>query len=121
MKQLMWNSQMVSNFDIRCDHGSWGDWEWLKRPVVDVMTQVEKWDVLVRLITLVKRGNLIEIRAYFPIQEVPTLKETLKSHPRILDDDRKIPKFERAVWCLGCRKKTIHDLDTCRVADIMES
>lgn len=61
MKQLVWNSQMASNFDIRCGVRGWGDWEWLKGPVADVMAQVEKWDVLVRLITLVRTNNLIEI------------------------------------------------------------
>ena len=123
MKQA-WHYPMASNFDLSCGTDDWGAWNWLKRPIDDVASEVEKWDVVVKLITVVKKDNLIEIRAYFPIKEVPILKERLKSHPRIFGpprDDRKVPKFESAVWCLECRKETGHDLDTCRVAGVMES
>ena len=103
---------MVSNFDIRCDAESWGEWNWLRRPVLDVMTQVERWDVRVRLITLVKKNNLIEIRAYPPVRGEPNL---------IHDIHKIVPKFEKAVWCVECKKETSHDIDMCRVGDVMES
>jgi hypothetical protein len=121
--KTLWNGKMASNVDIECDAENWGPWEWLKRPVLDVMIKVEVWDVVVKLMTVVKKDNLIEIRAYFPIKEVPILKESLKSHPRIFGPhhDRKIPKFECAVWCMGCRKETDHDSDECRVAIVMDS
>jgi len=118
MKQA-WHYPMASNFDLSCGTDDWGAWNWLKRPIVDVAIEVEKWDVLVKLLTVVQKGNLIEIRAYFPMDN-RLLKDNLQGHPRALDDG-KIPKFESATWCMGCRKKTDHDSDECRVAIVMES
>ena len=112
---------MASNFDIRCDGENWSDWNWLRSPVVEVITQVEMWDVLVRLITLVKKNNLIEIRAYFPVKNNVRGLFPVKNNVRGLDFDEAVPKFESSGWCFECRKKTRHDLDTCRVIDIMES
>ena len=110
---------MASNFDLSCETDDWGAWNWLKQSIVDVAVQVEKWDVRIKLLTVVKKDHLIEIRAYFPMDN-EFLRDNPQEHPRMLDDG-KIPKFESAVWCMGCRKKTDHDSDECRVALVMES
>jgi hypothetical protein len=99
MKHL-WRTRFVANFDpgLIDDDKYNGEWKWLKAPIALVMA--EKWDLIVDVVTVVKKENLIEIRAYFPSLH---------------------GKFESFVFCTECKKQRNHDLDTCRVECVMES
>jgi hypothetical protein len=123
MKKL-WGTRLAANFDFVEDDIFSSEWEWIKSPIAETLREVEKWDLLADLVTVVKRKNLMEVRAYFPkpftnaaCPDSAIVPRTKRSNPW-----RDIyGKFEFSVWCVECKKQRDHDVDTCRVADVMDS
>lgn len=110
MKKL-WGTRLATNFDFVEDNIFSSEWEWIKSPIAETLAEVEKWDLLADLVTVVKRKNLMEVRAYYP------KPDTERSNPwRAI-----YGRFESNIWCTECKKQSSHDVDTCRVADVMES
>lgn len=97
-KSQRWDYIFYSNCDIDSE-------AWLRSHVVDVLTEVEKWDVRARFLTVIKNDNLIDIRAYYKPKESPP--------------DQK--PFEQSVFCTRCKKEVCHDLNTCIVTEVMDS
>lgn len=123
-KNMSWGARFASNFGIECEDDDWGNWEWMKRPTADIMAQVEKWDFLVRLVTFVKRDNLIETRAYFPPSEETASTNSGREMAELAAlNYRPVHKFETTFCCTECRKEVVlpHSLELCQIGDVMES
>jgi hypothetical protein len=109
--KAQWERPIEANVDIEA-----AEWQWLRTPLVQIMTEVEKHGLRSELLMVMRRGFVVEVRAYYPSE---------------WDDQSwmdagcpaKTPEFESGEWCTECRRpvREPHDIEYCKVQRVMES